>query len=82
MINDDVLNLDGNCPLCNSLIHLAQLCPDCHRALIDGGRVEDYLSPYDPYEEVDEPGREYPVSCTHLIYCPTCGRDWKVDIEP
>jgi len=78
----NTINLNEGCPLCNSLISLVQLCPQCHRALIDGGRVEDYLSPYDPYEEVDEPGREHPDNCTHLIYCPICGQDWKVNINP
>ena len=70
--------LAAGCPLCNQLINLTQLCPDCHRALIDGGRVEDYLSPYAPYEEA---GKDRIPPCTHLIYCPVCGRDWRVDID-
>ncbi|NLK52030.1 MAG: hypothetical protein GX295_06260 [Syntrophomonadaceae bacterium] len=81
--------LYSGCPLCNSLINLAQLCPTCHRALVDGGRVEDYLSPYAPYEEAGKNGADPTMqtelaenwNCTHLIYCPSCGQDWRVDIS-
>ena len=69
-------NQDAGCPLCNSLISLHQVCPQCNQALLDGGRVEDFLGPYAPYEELDTDWEP----CTHLIYCPACGQDWRVAI--
>lgn len=70
------------CPLCNHLVNLYQVCPKCRQPVIDGGSLGNFLGPYSPYEEselmADNEEEEY--SCTHLLYCTACGEEWRVDI--
>ncbi|NPV90925.1 MAG: hypothetical protein HPY50_09145 [Firmicutes bacterium] len=68
------------CPLCNQLINIYQVCPKCHQPVVDGGSLGNYVGPYSPYEEGGLEWGESVHSCTHLIYCPSCGEDWPVEI--
>lgn len=70
-----------DCPLCSQLVTIYQVCPRCRQPVVDGGSLSGFLGPYSPYEErglMDE--EDDGLSCTHLIYCPSCGEDWPVEI--
>jgi len=48
--------------------------------MIDGGALEDYFGPYSPYmdHELLESSDRF---CTHLLYCPECHHDVRINLE-
>jgi hypothetical protein len=70
--------LSYGCPVCNGLQALVISCPQCSQALLDGGRAEDYLGPYSPYQPAEgwQMTHEVPYSgsptCVHYLYCENC----------
>ncbi|MDQ0115363.1 hypothetical protein [Paenibacillus harenae] len=68
------------CPVCNGLTSIQEHCSSCTGSLIDGGRVNDWVGPYAPYEPINEPFANESLDplepslahCNHIIYCPTC----------
>lgn len=74
--------MDFECPLCNSLIDIKELCPRCGQIMEDRGRVEDYFDPYNPYLDksivtMGQPSHQ----CVHLFYCPQCDRDTRIIVN-
>lgn len=70
------------CLLCNGLIKVEAKCPNCNGLMKDTGPLEDYYGPYSPYEEIStelDPSQK--ASCVHLMACPVCGRDKRVEIK-
>jgi len=69
------------CPLCNGLRNLqVYTCPGCGHDMQDQGRVSGFFGPYSPYEELEAANNLY-EKCVHLISCPRCGNDFKVNID-
>lgn len=68
------------CPLCNGMRSIHQLCPQCGISMEDGGSLESYYGPYSPYEEQLINSTDDDRKCTHLIYCPNCGKDYRAEI--
>lgn len=62
------------CPICNGLKKLEKNCVLCNKALKDLGRIEDYYSPYSPYEELDQIPclQESSLYCIHFLKCKNC----------
>jgi len=68
------------CPLCNGLRNLQlHICPDCGHDMQDQGRVREFFGPYSPYEEL-RAVNSLDEKCVHLISCPRCGKDFRVNI--
>lgn len=63
------------CPLCNGLDAVKEQCPYCSNLLEDTGTVTEYAGPYRPYLEQSVSDR-----CTHLLACPACGADQRLDV--
>jgi len=45
----------------------------------DQGRVREFFGPYSPYEE-PKIANSFDEKCVHLIGCPGCSKDFRVDI--
>jgi hypothetical protein len=74
--------MDFECPLCNALINVNEICPACGRDMEDWGRVEDYFEPYAPYLDHDITNiGEAPHQCIHLFACPKCGYDTRIVVN-
>jgi hypothetical protein len=70
------------CPLCNGLIKVELKCLNCNGLMEDAGSLEDYYGPYSPYEEIStELAHSHEESCVHLMACPVCGWDKRVEIK-
>lgn len=72
--------MDKACPLCNGIQQVNGQCPRCQRPWQDGGAVDVFLGPYSPYETQLVYTTEQEDSCVHLLYCPHCGIDKRVEI--
>lgn len=70
-----------DCPLCNGVSSITALCPACGHSLADGGRVENYLGPYSPYDSVVTASISNLRKCVHLLYCSQCGWDERIEID-
>ncbi|MGF7184510.1 hypothetical protein GGQ84_000593 [Desulfitispora alkaliphila] len=69
------------CPLCNGIKNITATCPSCSHLMRDGGKPEEYLGPYSPYEEQHwETDEKKDQVCIHLLYCPNCGTDYRTEI--
>jgi len=74
--------MDFECPLCNALINVKEICPKCNNEMEDWGRVVDYFDPYNPYLDKDtvtmgEPSHQ----CIHIFSCPNCGYDTRIVVN-
>lgn len=76
------------CPVCNSFQSIEKNCPYCKQTLQDGGRMGDYLDPYNHYLDIDivklADGYENSIKnneCPHLLYCPHCGYDEMITVR-
>ena len=68
------------CPLCNGLRNLQlHICSACGHEMEDQGRVREFFGPYSPYEE-PKIANSFDEKCVHLIGCPGCSKDFRVDI--
>ncbi|HHY05341.1 MAG TPA: hypothetical protein GX534_09195 [Thermoanaerobacterales bacterium] len=67
--------MDSECPLCNALININEICPKCSSKMDDMGPVKDYLDPYSPYLEKPAAKMAGEHRCNHLFCCPNCGYD-------
>lgn len=70
----------GMCPVCNGLMIMAPLCPDCSGKMEDQGREAEFYDEYSPYMPIDQMKLEdgYPddyvkEKCPHLYKCNDCG---------
>ncbi|GER69988.1 hypothetical protein BpJC7_12910 [Weizmannia acidilactici] len=75
------------CLICNGLGELQEECPNCRKALADGGKLYDYFDDYSPYMEIDlekledgDPASTKKETCVHLYYCVHCGYEEKKEI--
>jgi ribosomal protein L32 len=77
-----VNRMSHECPLCNGMARVNDICPHCGHGLDDNGRLEDFFGPYAPYGEQDmgEFEREEFDLCVHLLACPRCGYDIRTGI--
>lgn len=68
------------CPLCNGLKNLQDYkCPGCGHYMQDQGRISVFFGPYSPYEEL-KVENSLDEKCMHLISCPVCGIDFRINI--
>jgi len=74
--------MEYGCPVCNGFISIGEICPKCNQAMEDLGRIEDYYTPYSPYEEQDDIPvlQEAEESCLHVFSCPECSTEENVFI--
>lgn len=78
----------GMCPLCNGFEKYEQHCSSCGTALVDGGKVTDFLDDYSAYMEIevlklvdgDVTSIENNI-CMHVISCPTCHHEQMIAIK-
>lgn len=70
--------LEFECPLCNALITVMEICPWCQNPLEDQGPVENFFDPYNPYDETTMVKDD---SCIHLFYCNICGYDTHITVN-
>lgn len=77
------MEMEYNCPLCNGLITISEICPECGGLMEDWGRVQDYLDPYQPYLDISitAPEKRDEKKCVHLYLCPRCGRDTRITVN-
>lgn len=76
------------CPLCNGLCMMAEVCKSCGTLLSDMGRVTDYDDEYSAYLDIatqkqndgDRQSIENGI-CYHLFFCMGCGMDMRAAIE-
>ncbi|MDN4595495.1 hypothetical protein [Polycladomyces subterraneus] len=70
--------VDYGCPICNGLISLSILCPNCGEPMEDHGRLLDFFANYSPYRPIDDLKKtdgwidEANHQCPHVVYCPHC----------
>ncbi len=74
--------MDLECPQCNGLINVTEICPKCENIMEDQGRVEDFFDPYNPYLDrefvtMDRPDHQ----CIHVFSCPNCGYDSRIIVN-
>ena len=76
------------CPICNGLRELENYCTVCGTALVNSGKVSDFLDPYGHYndEETVKMGDGYPNTekdqiCPHLMSCNRCNHDQVIFIR-
>ncbi|HHW01343.1 MAG TPA: hypothetical protein GXX35_00745 [Thermoanaerobacterales bacterium] len=82
MLTYEVIFVDFECPLCNALINVKEICPSCGSEMEDRGRVEDYFDPYNPYLDKDTTSMEESShECIHLFACPVCGYDTRIVVN-
>ena len=61
----------SQCPACNGLISLTEICIHCGTPLNDVGSRDDYYGPYKPY--MSDISAEQ--TCIHVLHCDNCGND-------
>lgn len=59
----------SQCPVCNGLFSIHEICSRCGHTMNDMGSREDYYGPYRPY--MSDEDEEF--SCLHVLYCSECG---------
>ena len=69
--------MEFGCPVCNGLIAIGEYCKSCNSVMEDLGRIEDYYTPYSPYEEQDGIPilQESTENCIHLFQCLGCDNE-------
>ncbi|KJS19185.1 MAG: hypothetical protein VR72_19380 [Clostridiaceae bacterium BRH_c20a] len=72
--------MEIGCPVCNGLLSIGELCENCRDVMEDQGRIEDFYSPYSPYEEQDGIPllQELPGNCIHLFSCTNCEHEQQI----
>ncbi len=72
--------MEYGCPVCNGLITFAEECNKCKQTMEDLGRIEDFYTPYSPYEEQDDLAilQESTHNCIHLFHCLECNNDQQI----
>ena len=70
------------CPLCNGLCVMEEMCTSCGTNLSDMGRVMDYDDDYSAYLDIatqkQNDGDVHSTEenlCYHLFFCKGCGKD-------
>ncbi len=67
------------CPLCNGLKNIEKYeCSHCHVIMEDKGKITNFVGPYSPYE--DDKINEDDI-CIHLLSCPKCGNDFRIQVR-
>ncbi len=67
--------MSSECPICNGLASLNEICPNCGSPMDDYGKASDYTDPYNPYEEAQISAEDAITgdgSCIHFLQCPNC----------
>ena len=68
------------CPVCNGLITLEALCPNCREIVQESTQnKEAELDPYAPYEEGKSETKK--GKCMHQIVCPNCDSAWHITLN-
>ncbi|MBZ4687374.1 MAG: hypothetical protein PWQ96_201 [Clostridia bacterium] len=80
--------MDLLCPICNGLTYINHYnCPNCGALLQDNGPVNSFLGDYSPYQDsslLDEgwgSKNNLGKACVHLLSCPQCGKDKRINVE-
>ncbi|MFZ7103205.1 MAG: hypothetical protein ACOWWO_11205 [Peptococcaceae bacterium] len=74
--------MEIGCPVCNGFLSIGELCEHCEEVMEDLGRIEDYYTPYSPYEEQDGIPvlQESRNNCIHLYACSGCKSEKQIMI--
>ncbi|MGI6684420.1 MAG: hypothetical protein ACOX47_02775 [Bacillota bacterium] len=73
------------CGLCNG-VSTPGLCPICGSEMEDLGMVEDYKGPYSPYQDAEliewehKNNKQGALICIHLVECPKCKYNERLEI--
>lgn len=69
--------MDRICPLCNALTQNNYLCPLCDEAMVDKGRIQDYLDSYSAEMPIEDNG----LFCIHIFFCSRCNDIRKMKVK-